>query len=45
MKRIITILTLALACEMAEAKVFLPALLSDNAVLQQQSEVKLWGKV
>lgn len=29
---------------MAEAKVFLPALLSDNAVLQQQSEVKLWGK-
>ncbi|MFR9519399.1 MAG: sialate O-acetylesterase [Rikenellaceae bacterium] len=44
MKRIITIITLALACEMAEAKVSLPALLSDNAVLQQQNEVKLWGK-
>ncbi len=28
---------------MAEAKVFLPSLLSDNAVFQQQSEVKLWG--
>ena len=26
------------------AKVVLPQILSDHAVLQQQTEVKLWGK-
>lgn len=37
------IATLALATQVVYAKVVLPALLSDNAVLQQQSDVKLWG--
>lgn len=28
----------------AEAKVKLPSVLADNMVLQQQTDVKLWGK-
>ncbi len=44
MKRNLLILTLVLAVSQLNAKVLLPSLLSDNAVLQQQSEVKLWGK-
>lgn len=32
------------ACMSASAKVKLPSLIADNMVLQQQSDVKLWGK-
>ncbi|MDE5890544.1 MAG: sialate O-acetylesterase, partial [Bacteroidales bacterium] len=28
----------------AEAKIWIPEILGDNMVLQQQAEVKLWGK-
>ena len=42
MKRSILIFLLLPALSGA-GKVKLPALLSDNAVLQQQTDVKLWG--
>lgn len=45
MKYLISFLFLALAFSMkSEAKVTLPSILGDNMVLQQQAEVKLWGK-
>ena len=45
MKYLISFLFLALAFTMkSEAKVALPSILGDNMVLQQQAEVKLWGK-
>lgn len=45
MKYLISFLFLALAFSMkSEAKVTLPSILGDDMVLQQQAEVKLWGK-
>ncbi|MFR9523740.1 MAG: sialate O-acetylesterase [Rikenellaceae bacterium] len=44
MKKIILLAILVAATSLAEAKVTLPSLISDNAVLQQQSKVLLWGK-
>ncbi len=44
MKRILTIaIALSSLLSVAEAKVKLPAVLSDHMVLQQKTEVKLWG--
>ena len=45
MKRLISVCVL-LCClvSMAQAKVDLPQLFADNMVLQQQSDVALWGK-
>lgn len=46
MKRIFGLLPLlaTLLCGAAQAKVVLPALFADHMVLQQQAEVKLWGR-
>ena len=43
MKRIIVVLLLAAMSVFCQAKVRLPAVLGSNMVLQQQSDVKLWG--
>ena len=45
MKYLISFLFLVLSFSMkSEAKVTLPSILGDNMVLQQQTEVELWGK-
>ena len=43
MKRFFLFSVLALSALMIQAKVRLPHLISDNMVLQQQTEVRLWG--
>lgn len=42
-KKVISIVVYLLAILFAEAKVELPAVFSDNMVLQQKSKVKIWG--
>lgn len=42
-KQLITAVALMLAASVAEAKVRLPHLIGDNMVIQQQSDVRLWG--
>jgi sialate O-acetylesterase len=44
MKRIFFFLAACIAIQMLQAKVVLPEILSDNMVLQQNAQVKLWGK-
>lgn len=44
MKTLIYFLIIALWSINMEAKIKLPPLLSDNMVLQQQSNVRIWGK-
>lgn len=45
MKFLISFLFLVLSFSMkSEAKVTLPSILGDNMVLQQQTEVELWGR-
>ncbi len=44
MKRAVTLLTLLLASASLQAKVTLPALFSDNMILQQQTSAPIWGK-
>ena len=43
MKKLIAVALLACGWGAAEAKVTLPEILSDNMVLQQQTDVRLWG--
>lgn len=43
-KILISIIALAAASLILEAKVLLPEIIGDNMVLQQQSSAKLWGK-
>ena len=43
MKKILAILTLSALAFCVQAKVRLPHMISDNMVLQQQTEVRLWG--
>ena len=43
-KRSIGFLILAILTCILQAKITLPAIISDNMVLQQQASVKLWGK-
>ena len=43
MKRVLTILTISVLVLTAQAKVRLPHIISDNMVLQQQTDVRLWG--
>lgn len=43
MKRFFGIITLAVLCVAAKAKVVLPNFMGDNMVLQQQTDVALWG--
>ena len=42
-KNLICLMALTLACTGAQAKVKLPHLLGDNMILQQDTQVKLWG--
>lgn len=44
MKKLIYLLSIALWSMSTEAKIKLPPLLSDNMVLQQQSNVRIWGE-
>ena len=44
MKKLITITCLMMMQSGAMAKIVLPEILSDNMVLQQQTDVCLWGK-
>ena len=44
MKRIIAIILVFASALVADAKIVLPNLIADNMVLQQNSEVALWGK-
>lgn len=44
LKRIIVFLLFAVVMATAEAKIKLPQIISDNMVLQQLTDVKLWGK-
>lgn len=45
MKQLLSLLALSLCCFVsATAKVELPSLVADNMVLEQQSDVRLWGK-
>lgn len=41
--RKITILLLILSCSICQAKLWLPSILSDNMVLQRESEAMIWG--
>ncbi len=43
MRRFLTILTIGVLALTAQAKVRLPHIISDNMVLQQQTDVRLWG--
>ena len=43
MKKILTLLALTAIAFSVQAKVRLPHMISDNMVLQQQTEVRLWG--
>ena len=43
MRRLIFVMTLAALAMTAEAKVRLPHMIGDNMVVQQQTEVRLWG--
>lgn len=43
-KRILMLSALFLALTSSEAKVRLPHLISDNMIIQQQTDVRLWGK-
>lgn len=43
MRHFMTLVALMLAITGAQAKVRLPHILSDNMILQQNSEVRLWG--
>ena len=42
-KQLISAVALMLAASVSEAKVRLPHLIGDNMVIQQQSDVRLWG--
>ncbi len=44
MKKIFIALTFSVLCLSSQATITLPAFFSDDMVLQQQSEVKIWGK-
>ena len=43
-KTVLTFAVLCMAASVMEAKVTLPQIFGDNMVLQQQTEVKIWGK-
>ena len=43
MRHFMTLVALMLAMTGVQAKVRLPHILSDNMILQQNSEVRLWG--
>ena len=43
MRRFLTLLTIGVLMMTAQGKVRLPHLISDNMVLQQQTDVRLWG--